>query len=64
MKAPKMKTINWILWGLAAISILAAFYLTTVGEKVISTVLFVLGYAVLPVAAILVKKDPFGDEEI
>lgn len=39
-------------------SVLAGFYLTSVGEKVLSTVLFVFGYAVFPVAAILIRKDP------
>lgn len=59
MVAPKMKKINWILWGVSVLSVLAGFYLTSVGEKVLSTVLFVFGYAVFPVAAILIRKDPF-----
>ncbi|NPA79505.1 MAG: hypothetical protein GXO29_00435 [Thermotogae bacterium] len=55
MVAPKMERINWILWGLAILSVLVAFYLTSIGEKIISTILFVFGYAVFPTAAILVK---------
>ncbi len=39
------------------VSVAVAFYLTAVGEKVVSTVLFVVGYAVLPVLAIMVGKD-------
>ncbi len=54
-----MHRTNWILWGLAVVSILAGFYLTAVGEKIISTVLFILGYAVFPVAAILIRREPF-----
>jgi len=56
MVAPKMRDLNWMLWGAALISVAVAFYLTTVGEKVVSTVLFVVGYAVLPVLAIMVGK--------
>ncbi len=56
-----MSLINWTLWGLAVLSVLAGFYLTSVGEKVFSTVLFILGYAVFPVAAILIRKDPFAE---
>ncbi len=56
MVAPEMSKLNWILWGAALFSIAAAFYLTTVGEKFTSTVLFVIGYAVLPVLAITLGR--------
>ncbi|MCC6011593.1 hypothetical protein LM594_01230 [Candidatus Caldipriscus sp.] len=55
-RLPKYGTINWIFWGLSTLCILGGFYLTLQGEKVLSTVLFILGYLVFPIPAILITK--------
>jgi len=41
---------------LSALCIAGGFYLTLNGEKVISTVLFILGYVVFPIPAILLTE--------
>ncbi|NPB02812.1 MAG: hypothetical protein GXO39_00120 [Thermotogae bacterium] len=56
MKAPKLTTLSWSFWIGAILSVLAAFYLTMVGEKLYSTGLFILGYAIFPTLAILFSE--------
>ncbi len=60
MKAPQMGVLNWSAWGMAVLCVAAAFYLTLTGEKILSTVLFLLGYVVFPVFGILLKGKGNG----
>ena len=53
---PDYGLINWVLWALAVVCIAGGFYLTLNGEKIISTILFIFGYVVFPIPAILITK--------